>query len=239
MKKVLFTVAMFSICSIITAQENTSTTTAVSDFKPEAGANNLEINFTPLGNTPISITNFRYRRFLSETAALRLGFGISLVSSSNEEVLKPTVGSDIIKRSKVSSFGWNIKPGYEMHFEGTKRLSPYVGGELAIASQTSKTVSHSLSATNEVIETTIKNANPGYIGFFSIGANALAGFDFYVAKHLYMGAEMGFGFSYISNYKRKTTSSPAPVTAVKDADQGRSFTLAPNYNGGIRVGYIF
>ena len=240
MKKVLFTVALFSVCSVVTAQETTSTTNAPSDFKPTAGANNLELNLTPFGNTPISITNIRYRRFLTDKTALRLGVGVSLASSSVEEQLASNVtpGTTILgNRSKTSTFGWNIKPGYEKHFEGTKRLSPYIGGELDLASQTSKSVSHSLTATDAVVENTVKNA--GKTGFFRAGANALAGCDFYVAKHLYLGAEMGFGFSMTSFYKQKTTSSPAPAIAVKDVDQGRNFNLGPNFNSAIRVGYIF
>ncbi len=202
MKKVLFTAALFSACTFVMAQDTTS-------FKPAAGANNLELNLTPLGNSPISITNIRYRRFLTPTTALRLGVGLSLASSSAEEVLPSNVtpGTNITgQRSKTSTFGWNIKPGYEMHFAGTKRLSPYIGGELDLASQTSKAVSHGLTATDAVTETTVKNA--GKTGFFRLGVNALAGFDFYISTHLYLGAEMGFGLSSVSiNHSSSLTRS--------------------------------
>lgn len=235
MKKILFTAALFSACTFVMAQDTTN-------FKPAAGANNLELNFTPLGSTPISITNIRYRRFLTSTTALRLGVGLSIATSSAEEILPSNVtpGTNILgNRSKTSTFGWNLKPGYEMHFAGTKRLSPYFGGELDLAGQSSKSVSHSLNnpLTDDITETTVKNA--GKSGFFRFGVNALAGFDCYLTKHLYLGAEMGFGLSSVMYSKVKTTSSPSPAVAVQDVDQGRTFNLGPNFNSAIRLGFIF
>ncbi len=243
MKKVLFTAALFSACTFVMAQEapsTPSTPSTTSDYKPAAGANNLELNFTPLGNSPISITNIRYRRFLTETTALRLGVGVSIMSSSVEEVLPSnlTPGTFITgQKAKTSTFGWNIKPGYEKHFKGTNRLSPYIGGELDLASQMSKSVSHTIAANDVITETIVRNA--GKNGFFRFGVNALAGFDCYLTKHLYLGAEMGFGLSTVLYSKVKTSSSPAPASPVRDVDQGNTFNLGPNFNSAIRLGFIF
>lgn len=238
MKKVLFTAALFSACTFVIAQDTTKTT---GDYKPVAGANNLELNFTPLGGSPISLSYIRYRRFLTATTAVRAGVSLTY-SSSSVDVLIPsdvTPGTNITSTSKSSKMGWSLRPGIEKHFAGTNRLSPYVGVELALSGQSTKDVTPTdLNATDDVVLiTTTKNSAKG--GFFMLGLNALAGFDCYITKHLYLGAELGFGLEYTAFSKLKTESTPAPTTAIPDVDQGSAFNLGPMVNSAIRLGFIF
>ena len=234
MKKVLFTAVVFSAFNFANAQE------ATSEFKPAAGANNLELNFIPLNGKPISITNIRFRRFTSATTAIRLGVGFSLATTKNDtartSVVAPT--TTINTTSKTSKFGWNIKPGIEKHFAGTNRLSPYVGAELDLAGQSSKEVNETIvGPTDTKVTTTSKNKKKG--GFMRIGANALAGFDCYITKHLYLGTEFGFGLQFVKYSDLKVTTDPAPATATPDVAQGSEFNLGPNFNSAIRLGFIF
>lgn len=238
MKKALFTVAMFAATTLVMAQD-AATTTSAPDFKPAAGANNLELNFVPLNGKPIQMTSLRYRRFLTEKTAVRVGFGISYASTSNDSARTSNVdpANTVDTKSKESTFGWNIKPGYEMHFEGTKRLSPYVGGELDLAGQSKKTYVENIDKDDNIISSTTKNASKG--GFFRIGVNAVAGFDCYITKHLYLGTELGFGVQFVKYSALKVESDPAPATAVPDVKQGSELNIGPNVNSAIRLGFIF
>lgn len=237
MKKVIISAALlFSACSFMMAQ---------GEFKPAAKANNLEMNFIPLNGKPIQLTYIRYRKFLSETTALRLGVGISYSSEKADSVVasKVTAGETVSSKYKKSTMGWNIKPGFEKHMAGTDRLSPYIGAELDLAGQSSKEVTPGgTDAQDEFMITTDKNKSKG--GFFRVGLGLVAGFDCYITKHIYLGTELGFGFQMVkySDYK-STTSYPASVTSPpKDPDpvsQGSEMNIGPNFNSSIRLGYIF
>lgn len=244
MKKLLTTSALFlSMVTLSVAQDGAS------DFKPAAGANNLELNFVPLNGKPIQLTYIRYRRFLSEKTALRVGIGFSYSGDKADSVFNSnvTAGETVSETYKMSKIGWNIKPGIERHFSGTNRLSPYIGAELDIAGQSSKEVTPTaIDADDNFYMVTEKNKNKG--GFFRIGANVLAGFDVYVTKHLYLGTELGFGFQMVnySDYKKETEypasvtpPSPDPAGNPDPASQGKSMNVGPNFNSSIRLGFIF
>ena len=243
MKKVFTATALvLSACTFTMAQDTPSA------FKPAAGANNLELNFVPLNGKPIQLTYIRYRRFISDKTAFRLGVGVSFSSSKADSVFKSNLvaNTTISSGYKKTQMGWVIKPGIEKHFAGTDRLSPYIGAELELAGQSTKEVTpQGVNAKDELTIVTDKNKNKG--GFFRIGVNAVAGFDCYVTKHLYLGAEMGFGFSMTKNSDYKmTTVYPASVTPPTPdpgnpaaTKQGSEMNIGPNFNSAIRLGFIF
>ena len=97
----------------------------------------------------------------------------------------------------------SIRPGFEKHMAGTERLSPYCGAEIAITMVTSKEVKEGANGDGSVNKTTTKGAD----GSLSFGAGLLAGVDYYIAKSLYLGAEIGFFFDIL------VISNPKPVNA--------------------------
>jgi hypothetical protein len=247
MKKLFTTATLFlSAFSLMMAQD------AAPEFKPGKGANNLELNFVPLNGKPIQMTYIRYRRFLSEKMAFRLGIGVSYSTSKADSVFASnlTVDQTVTSGYKMTKMGWNIRPGIEKHFEGTNRLSPFIGAELDIAGQSSKEITptglDATGTTDDVVVMTEKNKNKG--GFLRIGANVVAGFDAYITKHLYLGTELGFGFQML-NYSdyQKTTEYPSSYGTVPTPDpgnpdassQGKEMNIGPNFNSAIRLGYIF
>jgi len=247
MKKLITTTAvLLSALTFAVAQD-----AGASDFKPAGGANNLELNFVPLNGKPIQLTYIRYRRFFSEKNALRLGIGVSY-SSSKDDVMYgelPTGATDstyTAVQHKKTQLGWNIKPGFEHHFEGTNRLSPYMGFELDIAGQSSKEITPQKGGfdfvSHEAVVVTEKNKSKG--GFLRAGVNLVAGFDCYVTKHLYLGTELGFGFQWVKYSDYVTTIAyPSSVTPVPSdppaVTQGSEINIGPNFNSSIRLGYIF
>jgi len=222
MKKLLMLVAAVSITAAGFAQ------------KFESGDKNLEVNFTPLGGSPISMNNIRFRMFNSESSALRVGFGLSL---ANEKSVNGTsADGSVTLYDNESTFNFNIRPGYEMHFEGTERLSPYIGAELDIALQSHKVESEREGATANSTET---NTISGQNGYFRFGVNAIAGFDYYFANKLYIGTEIGFGFGLTSNSTISESDTDSSLPEVKDQEQGSTMNLGPNFNGALRLGFCF
>ncbi len=197
-------------------------TTETGDFKPNSGSVSFEMNFNPFSASPLNINYLRARLFVSDDFAIRAGFSIASRSESDNK-----------------TFEYAVLPGVEKHFNGTERLSPFLGAELMIAGRGS-----SSSVTNGTVSTTTTKGvwSDGKTdrGFFNLGVNLLAGCDFYFAKHFYVGLEAGYGFSLISYSDIVVTYVPnGGSSTITTTEGGSSFRLGPNYNSALRLGFIF
>ena len=182
--------------------------------KFQGGEKNLEVNFSPLGDnvaTPIiGIDGIRFRMFNSESSAIRVGFNINggkntSVIQQPYDVITGVVATPRVSKSELyattKNFGFSIRPGYEKHFAGTDRLSPYVGAELVFSmnsSSYSEEYHSGNTATNAVAAEAAKWATwtiERKDGSRTFGLNAVAGADFYFADNFYLGAEISLGFS--------------------------------------------
>lgn len=223
MKKLMLIAVFAGVASFASAQ-----------FKPEAGQKTLEVNFAPLGGAPISINGIKVRMFNDATTAYRLGLNINYASSKTRTGTTADGSTELY--DKASALGISLQPGIEKHMAGTNRLSPYMGAVLDIGFQTSTDVTEFEGATaNKVEERTIKGTN----GFFRLGANAVAGADYYITNKIYMGVEVGYGLQLrnAATIKEETTVAGAPT--VKDQKPGSEFNFGPNFNGAFRLGYAF
>lgn len=215
-------------------------------LKFSAGDRNLEVQLAPLGGNPISINGIRYRSFMSSTSAYRVNAFVGYTSSST--ITQQAVDSVDQKQLKDvnSSFTINLRPGYEIHFAGTKRLSPYIGGEFDFGYTRTAFKSELQNADDEIkyvrtVNGQVGGSGPSSQGMLTLGLNGVAGFDYYFAKSLYVGAEFGFGFSYQSMLAAKQTSDQDSdnFTEPDPVKQGGSFNLGPNVNGQFRLGFLF
>ena len=190
------------------------------NFKPETGSWGAEVNFAPFSSSPISLNYLRFRNFTSDNSAFRLGIFVGVNVENPDEDLRN------------QTFEFSIRPGVEKHFEGSRRLSPYIGGELDIAFKLSK------STFNDG-EGAVKGAwanNGQERGFNRLGANAIAGVDFYITKGLYLGTEFGFGLEYIKQADIVFENNGVELSETKG---GSTFQLGPNVNSAIRLGFNF
>lgn len=230
---------------------------SVSAQKQTGGENNLEVNFTPLGGSPISINGLRFRKFTSESSAVRVNVFIG--SSSDKTVkaqegeLNPEDPTSPVLYMWDRSFDLTIRPGYEIHFDGTDRLSPYVGAELDFgigSTSTEEEFWSSDSPTEFDPEDNVVWSGTDKDGYVRIGLNLLAGFDFYFADNIYLGGELGFGFANTSmrDSEFETDNQQAwSVFATGDDDSdlpdpienGSTFNVGPTVNGAIRLGFLF
>lgn len=278
-------------------------------FKQVGGEKNLQVLFAPLGGQPISINGISFRKFNDTgTGAWRLNLFIGMTNNTDiniqagdmdnfptadtsfsfgtgADTVITTHGSNPQGEKNTKTFTFSIRPGYEKHFAGTDRLSPYVGAELLFSKTTSTVTedqiqrnpatpaynsydsltSQTISAPYTVYSLESKNhKDDGAATTF--GINLIAGFDFYFAKNLSLGAEMGFGFSTTSypdyeSQELKSTASTAdyvpfnPLTntqgyethtassyAITDKPaekQGKSSQLGSNVVAQIKLGWLF
>jgi Putative OmpA-OmpF-like porin family len=220
MKKVIFFFAMALV-----------TTSGAYAQKFQGGEKNIEVEFTPLSGNPVSLNGIRFRMFNSETSAIRIGLILNnnkvttvntqqtkTQSSDNKVIILP----ELYDYETSSNIG--LSAGYEMHFTGTDRLSPYVGGQI------------SFSTGKEVLEREFHNANnaddqPKPENWqtwamtrtqktSNLGIAVLAGVDFYFVDNFYLGAEMGLGFQTMSYKDRETEAGNADAWKYSAAAQG-------------------
>ena len=248
MKKTFLLLASVAFLFTANAQEG--------GFKQAAGDKALEVNFAPLGGNPLGISGIQFKSYSSETSAFRLNIFIGRSSETKilnqgGDTLAGTTFPTLETKQKKSSLEIGLRPGIEKHFVGTDRLSPYIGAELDFAKKFSTLKADSMLTDDVTPPTkydlyTIKTT--GKDGFLRVGVNLVAGFDYFFAKKLYIGAEFGFGVSSTMKSKikvqddySKEIDTRAKKTYVEPADvkQGSAMNIGPNINSQIRIGWLF
>lgn len=177
----------------LNAQTKTLNVTAVEtseiNYKPGAGSFTLEVGFSPFNtsNETISLSGGEIKGIYSITDnfGVRLGLGFSKVSSSVE---REDANDDLDKEANSLS-EFSLSPGIVYSFNGTSRLTPYVGLDLNFA-----TAGDKVTYDYETLDTDGVTKN-GTVGYNAFGVNIFSGFNYYFAKNLYIGAEIGFGIA--------------------------------------------
>jgi hypothetical protein len=207
--------------------------------KQTGGEKNLEVMFAPLGGNPISMNGIRLRLFNSESTAIRIGL---FIGGNSTETITQDADNDIDALELIDTdkeFNLSLRPGFEKHFAGTDRLSPYIGGELLIGinNTTTETMTQYDDDGDPASYTTISKG-----GSSTFGLNLVAGTDFYFADNIYLGAEIGFGFSRTKDKENETSYVDAPDgfdDATSTVDNQTMVAWGPNFQGTIRLGWLF
>ena len=247
MKKIVLTVATLIGLSTMSFAQETS-------FKPEGGMSSLELTFDPssifnasstgnmFGLSSIGGLNqgIKYRNWMSENMATRGTFLLGFKNSSVPFVVQNSAGEDVDVKDTYFEWAIQIRPGVERHFEGTKRLSPYVGSELIIGYGSNKYSSERLDTADAIVSDVVKNdltaATWSYANGFSAGIGAIAGFDYYIAEDLYLGLELNYAFIYNKANKVKREISGSDVVETKT---GSNWYFNPSAGANLRLGWNF
>lgn len=214
--------------------------------KPAAGSKTAEVNLNfQTGTAPIGYNlpgELRLRYFLSDNAAVRVRLGLGSMSET-EKVAAPAPGTEVAEVKTNYGFGLSLSPGYEMHFEGTSKLSPYWGGQLTIAIQGGKTI--------DVSNANVANPAPGQVvannkysekagGTTTFGLSVFMGTDYYIADNVFIGGEFGLGlFSSTSVGDGETTVTTGGNTTTGKTLGTSSMSLFGVTTGGVRLGFVF
>lgn len=251
MKKTLFSIA-FAIAVRSASAQNT-VEDSVKTFKPDAGSFATELNFNPFkGNLSLNnaLNQVKVRYFATKDLAIRLGFHISsrdtLINTGNPYGTQPTFSKD---DRKSTTFALNL--GFEKHFKGTSRLSPYLGADLSFgtksASQDYSSNQTTYSVKNAWTQSVYIGNNPPYYAqqilenaYSRFGITAVAGFDFYMARNFFLGYE--FNLSYAkTKYKFPEVRVTGNGQLNQEPWEGRNESTAfgTSLMNGIRIGYAF
>jgi hypothetical protein len=231
MKKIFLSVAVLLAAATASIAQD--------GMKAVSGSKTIEVQASSpfASGTPFRIDNIRARYFLSDNMAVRIQFGIFANNSSRIDTFNN--GSTLEDKERLLNI--NIKPGIEKHFEGTDRISPYVGAEIDFAIQSVSQIDERATATNSVGTVTTKGQNGrGEDGYTRIGLNLVAGADFYIFKNLYLGTEIGWGLQRQNLATIKTELSGFDgAQAPKDVERGGTTTIGTNFVGAFRLGWVF
>jgi len=228
--------------------------TNAQDIKPVKGDNQLELQINPgaifQAVAPVALRDggIQYRMFMSDNTAFRLNFNVGMNNSTKitqqaDNAVTPTLPE---LKDKTTNMTIGLAPGIEKHFKGTDRLSPYVGAVLNFSVITYKdAVDKDMLNTGGTAMVVYTETTKGYTAAstnagLNISLGAVAGFDYYIAKHLYLGAEMGFALvNYTSLAKTKFSTTQAGATATPDVKNGSNFALGPQIGlgGCLRLGF--
>ena len=250
MKKIIIAASMLAATFVANAQEPTLQPTRL--YKPVAGnvlaeigflANGVGANVTSYSNSAFVTPQLKFRYFLQDQIALRVGFNFT--QQSNTTKIYEAGGSGTgFARDASSLFGLNA--GLEKHFTGTGRLSTYVGADVSFqrvsaASKWENTADGTTFSDGDTRKTRgFNNATPAVNGSFGFGLRAVAGADYYFVEKVYLGAEFGWGFIASRDVKTKDEQTVGGVTNTTETDSpGGSFNLGLNLSAGLRLGFIF
>ncbi len=204
MRKILF-LSLLAISYVSYGQQDTT------NFKPTRGDVLVELgsslnfrdgqvfllNDGPINNMVQSMSDsgmtssyptLKIRRFIKKNVAERYLLNIAMFN-------------DKYGSSTTFETGFSIGYGREKHFTGTRKLSTYLGWEIAAG----------IGSIKEGKET---------LGGFIAGAKAMTGADYYIVQKVYVGAELGLsvnGYTYGSNpaiSSVKVSASAFPILRI-------------------------
>lgn len=258
MKKIMFALALTALISFGAQAQ-----------KQMGDEHNIEVSFTPFGSDVIDGTTIKYRNFVEDNRAFRL----SLILQSTMDTYVTYQEGDFSEEDPVSpqlhdfvgSSSIGIAPGYEFHFDGTDRVSPYFGIE-AFFLRNNNTYEVESWGPNDVDNIGQLEKNVTWSVKYSQGSNAfglnfVTGADFYFTDAMYLGFEAGLGLSStnVTNYEYEISDlvaynlatgqaqdADAPVAIVglvsaDDLEYGylSSFELGNMFQASLRVGFLF
>ena len=201
MKKIILACILFSGINLtINAQQDT--------LKSRDGDWGFVLNLTGLidniniGNLSDANNNnsILAKHHLTDDKVLRLGLGLRSVNNNwfNQDSINVTAGRALqVIDSTEKRFDFSISLGFEKHLGNTRRLDPYVGGELSIGRIGATKINTNTDITDATGTRTIQRIIQRD-GGANFSLNAIAGFNYFFAERISIGAEFSLGYLYSS-----------------------------------------
>ena len=264
---ILVIVALFSF--VAKAQEGTTFKAAKGNFSLEVGFNPvgfIEYGYYPINsayistypdNSPIVSLGLKSRYFINDHWAIRLN--IPLSGDITKNITYGGADENIKQSSKTSNISYQILPGFEYHIGNMKKLSPYVGFEFGFVHNCYSSEYNNVG----FIEGNSIKSNNTYVYYYgydpenpvtedfycytggssSLGfaCTVLAGVDWYITPHLYLGAEFGFGHttSVSGPYKIDIDLQGINIDKIESKDKTIEHSFGFRTLSLIRLGWLF
>lgn len=200
MKKIIIAFAFILASTIIVNAQQDTLKSRDTDWGFALNLTGL-INNVSLSNlTDVNNNNFILaKHHLTNEKVLRLGLGLKTVKNNwfNADSISLSSGNRALQEidSTESRFDISVSVGIEKHLGSTRRLDPFVGGELSIGRIGNTKIDASTDITDvtgtETIQRIIQQD-----GGFTFGLNAIAGFNYFFAERISIGAEISLGYMY-------------------------------------------
>ncbi|MEZ4722662.1 MAG: hypothetical protein R2813_12375 [Flavobacteriales bacterium] len=229
----VFSICLFSF-GFIKAQDSTALAEP-REFMPDAKDIGVTANVTGLisnftGNTRtdlrgVSMALIRYN--INDRLTFRVGLAPSVMSIHSSST--DSAGKDLIEYdSTAKQSAFSIRPGVEFHFNGTKRLDPYIAldAEFGIIGQFRAGV---VTKTTDTTGTALVNRTITEAGGFGYGAKLSFGMNYFVAKRLALGMEYGLGVqSLVTGGDKQDVTQIDPVSGASSTVRVLSSTRSTN-----------
>ncbi|MFN3963507.1 MAG: outer membrane beta-barrel protein [Fimbriimonadaceae bacterium] len=210
--------------------------TALMAQKPtEGNPSSLEVQLNLTGNVnTIVAPMLKYRYFLNPNMAVRFGFGLNTSKQENKFAENPD-GTGGTGTQVVKSTEWLLMPGFEYHFEGTDRLSPYLGLSIGLGGgkDSEEWTNYDGNGYNNGVSATVESP------YSSFGIGILAGTDYYFAQDFFVGAEFGYMISSLTLKESTTTVSSGGTTNTIKTPEAKASSMGFNETAAIRLGWRF
>lgn len=217
--------------SVSTTSQEKSVSTTIQEKSVSAtsqekmGKFSFDVNFDPsaifdaLSDTMFSMPYIKARYQISSDMAFRLGLGLDI---STVKSFYDVDGNDF---GTATTSTFVFAPGIEKQIKNEKMVV-YYGAELPITTSSSKTK-------DDIDGSSTVTKNVTGQDYFGIGLNAVIGFDFYVYKNLYLGAELTPGFAFQKTKDVENTDGEI----INKGGATTSFGLSSS--SGVRLGIRF
>lgn len=201
--KLLLLISCIFVLQAANAQENTPNNEEFQGLYPQAGDFGISLQLTGLIDQ-INLSSFdnNYgnnilfgKYYISDKKVLRMGFGLDVLAQSRER--SDSVGQTLVESdSSASQYFINISFGYERHLAASKRLDPYLFGQIDLTFIGKHNTNLEERTTSGAGTATIKDEikEDGGLAF---GLSAGGGFNYFLAERFSIGAELALQIQYI------------------------------------------
>lgn len=243
---ILIGISLLLSLSLFAEEQTPQDTIQQNEFKADKGDVSIETAFIPFNDANIMTGAIKIRFFICKDLALRLPVQVGFNSNSTTYKTENSF-SEYTRYNETNRTFFSFNPGIEKHLKGSKRLSPYFGGELVFSmSLLSSKYKTETVVNGTTIETEEVKLNGAYYNGSStelsagsnwtLGGRLVLGTDIYLTKAFYLGIEASCGASY-------TQTLPIKADGI-DLDQyaqysNKSVSFNLSYNSALRLGVNF
>jgi hypothetical protein len=184
------------------------------------------------------------KHHLTDDKVLRIGLGLKSVSNNTFTADSVSIGAGGQALQEIDStesrFDFSISAGVEKHLGTTRRLDPYVGAELTIgrigATKINTDTDISGATGTRTIQRIIQQD-----GGFNYSLRAIAGFNYFFAERISVGAEFGLGYIYSAvggDQSESVVDTPVSGSQISEFTDSKNKSTSKGFDVNSSVGLM-